>query len=1225
MTSVNNTQQWRYRMISITTFIVLLISFAYYYFVFVKSNETFLNEKAFRILERSARNLADNYTNYVKVSLSKKKDTSLIEGIEVSAVNAFSSRFFKYHIVFVKGEVLYHSPDFSVEHNISLDSLFQQHKGVPVNIFHSAGRLEIMLRDEPYLLFFTPVIIDGKTIFVGGVIEKSFYRKQAYKLGTNTSIVILVLLILLIFSLPFAKLFLLSENERVSTMDAVISFFTMALISGFLTMGMLAYFTQQGPEATETNNILKEYSKVISSNFKKELTDILKQLKQNDSLLNSSKLTGTKSVLFPYDKRGFKGSVYKFATGTFWMNGKGDQLVKWQPGDNTPRVSVSKRDYFLKPLRNRLWKDSVAGVWRSFYIEPIHTWTTGKYYAMVSMRSNAGFLSEINTIDNKPVVVSIGSEFKSLTNLSLPSNITYMVIDERGRVLFHKDKTKVLQENLFEETNNNKKLLEAIYGRNDTIFKSNYDHRVMRFSIHPFEDVPWFLLVGNNEEQSKMSDAQVLGLTMQLYVLLLILVLVQIIIFSAVDYSPMRKVKVYSMFFKWIWPEPGKIRVYQLLSVYLLLSMLIYVAGSFSDNILLSLAFFSFVVTVNLFSLHRLNWPDSSFFKWNVLKYVLYFAASVLLGIILFALSDDLFESGTSVWFYIFFFVSVAMMVVSMFVKEIANDNEEKAVRSLRFTYNSWALLFLFVLSALPVLGFYVRSYNFEKTILIQHRELSLAKEIEKNNLSGNSCDYNDNRQLNGWLTQNSNNVSVTTKGNESSLIKMLRIPFGKKMEQSAVHQFPDKSSKKFYEFEEGDTLQLVCKKIDGAVRDITPWRLTTKVKKLLLSDFVLMAKPEFSSFRLRLGMVIAFLVFILAFYFSVTFWSSRLFLLGLVPYFESEITALLKSSKFIYIVSPPYAGIKGFLAKTFNQAIYYDDIRFGGSVEIQKSNKAKIVVLFDAVSIDKDTLAVSVSRIDNLKQLVNEGKLEKLIVISAFSPAKILNTVEENKELLGSSGDSLSWHTLKKVSDQYLALLGGFTSAYFKLGTDKEASEIDKKFLARELDEISILNPHMFSHTQVDMLCDEEDILLNVQNKAQLHYYAIWNSLSKRERFILYDLAQDGLVNYRNLNVIFILLNRGILKYKHGRMQLFNVSFANFVLTIIGKKQSLMYEHDAIKTGSWSNLKMPLFIIIAAAIAFLFLTQQQVFSELTGWLTAAVAVLPVITKLLVTFGGTKK
>ena len=134
---------------------------------------------------------------------------------------------------------------------------------------------------------------------------------------------------------------------------------------------------------------------------------------------------------------------------------------------------------------------------------------------------------------------------------------------------------------------------------------------------------------------------------------------------------------------------------------------------------------------------------------------------------------------------------------------------------------------------------------------------------------------------------------------------------------------------------------------------------------------------------------------------------------------------------------------------------------------------------------------------------------------------------------------------------------------------------------------------------------------------------------MDKREQLLIYDLVTDGLVNFRNLYVIYHLMSRGILIYKDGAIELFNKSFANFVLTIVDKERSFNFDRDAKKTGTWANLKLPLMMIIGGILAFIFLTQQSLFNDLFGWFTAALALIPVLTKMLSSFsmftGGNKK
>ena len=84
----------------------------------------------------------------------------------------------------------------------------------------------------------------------------------------------------------------------------------------------------------------------------------------------------------------------------------------------------------------------------------------------------------------------------------------------------------------------------------------------------------------------------------------------------------------------------------------------------------------------------------------------------------------------------------------------------------------------------------------------------------------------------------------------------------------------------------------------------------------------------------------------------------------------------------------------------------------------------------------------------------------------------------------------------------------------------------------------------------------------------------------------------------------------------------MFNQSFENFVLTIIEKQESLEYEFEARKSGTWSNLRYPILLIIATLFIFLFVTQEDVFKDIMGWLAALLATIPLISRLIIGFAG---
>lgn len=1282
-------------MISIMTFMVLVLAFVYYYFIYVKSNEDAFNSKSFRIIEQQSKKVESIFANYediVRNAWNNRSDSFeneniteqtfasyvrlrdivkgqyhipesiivigaeqskffpsllLIDSVKVSSSKAeftvhfytevqgltegtLGNDFFEEYIMFSFDQVFWSSFKTTNALTIHNDTLFKRDKGELNNLFHSTDRLEIEFNNETQLLYFTPVNISSKPVFIGGVIKKTRFTQLVFKMGTDTVIVLLIIPLLLIFSMPFLKLLLLSENERLGTWDAILSFVVMALGFGFLLLYFLAFYSQAGPSANEKNRFLKTYARQIEKNIYTELNDVLTQIDTNQvTLTKDKKLLSShpnqEKKQWVYDKTSnsttYGKSIYPYSLGMSWMNSEAEQLVKWQPKHITPRVKVPFRKYFSMPNsnQNRLWSSKNINNGNGFYIEAIRAVTTGESYAVVSKRSDIIYLPLVDFENKKGVVVTMGSKFQSLTELPLPDNISYLVIDEGGNVLFHKNSAKNLQENIFDETNYDSKLSEAVYGRVDTIFKSNYNEIHSRFYISPLESMPLFLLLVMDEDQEKMNDAQVLSLTVVLFILLFFLLFFQIALFVFVDYRRKKKAKGYSLFFKWVWPMPSKKWAFQLLSLYLFISFIVFLAGSFYENALVTYSFFSFLVSINLFVLRRFKKPVSMSVKKYYLKYYIYFALMFLLGFLLFPFSDQLTQNQ---WLcsLAFLFISVAAIVGSFFM---ADADEEAPVQ---FTYNMWVFLFVFLLGLLSVLSFYTRVYNLEKTIAIQHHQLNLSNHLIENNVLVDTNKYHNYKSINTIYFQTlTDSLAHTISPREHNLIRYIRIQLNKNIALSAILQYPDTSSKEQMKWiETGNKIQLTVQSGNSVGNQPENLVLTSNKKSLHPLDFLLLRRPLFDGYRFE--MFIGFLLFVIVLYLVVAYWSSKLFLLGIIPKLKSNISDLLHQSDFIYVVSPPHAGVRPFIEKELGLPIYFEDIRYTSDnkkEELKPAGSDKVALLFDAGSIDKETLIKSVQRIDALKQLVLKKKLLKLIVVSQFTPKKVLNTVTEREQLLRETDQANTLLELKKLSDQYLDIIGGFSLAYYKIGSENLRDQ-DKvtEFLDFELKGVNILDEQMISKIFKRSEYDQEDMVLNIQNKAQLYYYAIWNSLEKRERLLIYDLAQDGLVNYRNLYVIYNLMSRGILVFKNGRLMLFNRSFANFILSIVDIQQALEFERDAKRTGNWANLKLPFLLVIAAAVMFMFLTQQEVFSELFGWFTAAIAMLPILTRFILTFSG---
>lgn len=150
----------------------------------------------------------------------------------------------------------------------------------------------------------------------------------------------------------------------------------------------------------------------------------------------------------------------------------------------------------------------------------------------------------------------------------------------------------------------------------------------------------------------------------------------------------------------------------------------------------------------------------------------------------------------------------------------------------------------------------------------------------------------------------------------------------------------------------------------------------------------------------------------------------------------------------------------------------------------------------------------------------------------------------------------------------------------------------------------------------------DKEDMILRIQMLAESYYMGLWNTLSKEERYIIYDLAKDRFVNINNQNGIRSLLEKGLLVYDN-ELRIMNESFTNFVLSIIKKEEALMMEKEVRDKGTWSTISAVLGMAVLGIIAFLFLGNPDFFHDFNALISALVAVIGILPRVggLLSFG----
>jgi hypothetical protein len=147
--------------------------------------------------------------------------------------------------------------------------------------------------------------------------------------------------------------------------------------------------------------------------------------------------------------------------------------------------------------------------------------------------------------------------------------------------------------------------------------------------------------------------------------------------------------------------------------------------------------------------------------------------------------------------------------------------------------------------------------------------------------------------------------------------------------------------------------------------------------------------------------------------------------------------------------------------------------------------------------------------------------------------------------------------------------------------------------------------------------LGNKEDYILQMTHCFAPVYEKIWMDQSEQERFFLFDLARDGYSNYKNADIIFRLINKGILVPKNFRIQFFSLSFRNYVL---GKKETAEIEDlkDKFATGGiWQSIRIPFLMLLGGFLVFFIITQNEVAHDLTALITSIAALGPFIIQLI--------
>lgn len=303
--------------------------------------------------------IPDNIKYTVRIKSKRPQDTVILRSIKdiMQPIESLRNNSIFESVILIKKQkdtclVLYRSGEFNIDEEIVTDSLLKKTNGFTFPVIAN-----VTVEGIGYKLFLHPLRIEHKLYFLGGFINNNSYKNNAQNFPISYFLIISILIIIILISFPFLKIFLIGSHENISIND-VRAFIAMIFIIPFLFVLICWAFWVNKAENKRTDQALSNLHNQVNTNFYKEINEGIRQLIRYDSLY-----TGTFGTLESFKSRikedsspkvNFKDiflypTEYKNLDVVFWINDKGNEIAKWS--------FVKKEPIYLNKAARQYFKD----------------------------------------------------------------------------------------------------------------------------------------------------------------------------------------------------------------------------------------------------------------------------------------------------------------------------------------------------------------------------------------------------------------------------------------------------------------------------------------------------------------------------------------------------------------------------------------------------------------------------------------------------------------------------------------------------------------------------------------------------------------------------------------------------------------------------------------------------------------------------------------------------
>jgi hypothetical protein len=1130
---------------------------------------------------------------------------------------------------------------------------------------------DVVLAGTRYKLFLQPVLLDvfsdetdqaepAQEWVLCGLRTSKALEWESLSISSTFMVWLTALFLAILMSAPVLKILFLNKRERLRLRElGFLGLFLVLLTSVFTLSGLNAVGF---PLNDDTEERLEQIGSTLSRNIHDELRQMRDQLHDwcKDSNLRKdlgAVANGTRDVIrrkstpsgqtpTETEDEPPEAKTYHYVNNAFWTDDDGQQIVKWSSsGYLTPMIDMSRSRIYTEPRSTYLDNQAPA-----FHFDSTLPPNKLEYLAAMTMSTgecNPELLASGIREDVRGGSAFLTAEPLSLIDPILPFGYGFALFDETGLVLFNTDKTRNLHENFLQETDWNKQLYAEAFGhsthRSLTIKYLGRDYMAHVTPVTGVSQARWSLIVYRDLTHVRTFNLQAVTMVSTSLLAILALPIIAILIWWAIRrpaFAP-----------EWLWPNRARLStyVYQIGTYTILIILFLFLGftGPSEQNVIACIAipYTAFLLTVWCIRAYapRIEKPASRSNRRSKLANI---AMLIAVAFLLAAIWQQPYLRAFA-YFVCFLIIAVLPLLplprryLAVWLRRVQRKTGEEHISSHReIDACTWRrcyvlsfVLLLFLVGVLVPLALFRVSLNIERRLGIKRAQLHLASALNQrlsstierckdqpgiDQLGADACAEFKKNDSPGWSMIVLD--PLFPKDGKLPVSEHVCCQQGEDLYRGWFHNL-------IYAFHHdynqtaAEMLGMISDRVDSKTDNVPDWYWKNDGSTLTLRwhgvhlpesgneapkpgemehDFVITSTiPASSGIQILSGATVAAIV-IVAIGFIVWALVRRIFLFHVAPL---KITGALKAAESIregrnvLILVPPVSDWRMEVQK------WTLDLR-----EIEVGPKW-------AEEFDLDTVPANyVVEILHFEHSWNDPELDnqKSILLERLEEREntqiaVIMTVPASSEDYGRMFPTLELIDLREEPFHWL----------------KQYEGPARDLIWKECGPMAALWPigaQLAKDIKQENMHSEETVVSEILERADGYYRLVWKECSDDQKFVLAQVAEDGLLNPANGRASRQLVRQGLIT-TDPQFRLMNESFRRFIRSAASAALKQEWLRESRRSG-WGKMHGAFLTTMVLLGAFLLTTQNALWQSSAAYVTTALGALGMLAKLFNMYRG---